>query len=168
MPETRPASERIWNIDETGEIQRFNRSRQPPFPTVPSILSRSLERRTRDELSISGSDVSASRIRSGTNGYRLTQIDKRQGCAFGSRFTGEKIRVYVTGDEFTGESWKGGGVAIRFNDGRSEAPLFDSTKNHFELLGYIYTYTHTPRKLFLKFHRISLFQLPLFRRIEGI
>ena len=81
------------------------------------------------------------------------------------RFTGEKIRVYVTGDEFTGESWKGGGVAIRFNDGRSEAPLFDSTKNHFELLGYIHT--HTP-KLFLKFHRISLFQLPLFRRIEGI
>lgn len=72
----------VWNIDETGEIQRFNRSRQPPFPTVPSILSRSLERRTRDELSISGSDVSASRIRSGTNGYRLTQIDKRQGCAF--------------------------------------------------------------------------------------
>lgn len=59
------------------------------------------------------------------------------------RFTGEKIRVYVTGDEFTGESWKGGGVAIRFNDGRSEAPLFDSTKNHFELLGYIYTYIHT-------------------------
>lgn len=67
-------------------------TRQPPFPTaVPSILSLSLsllvdeERTTRDELSISGSDVSASRIRSRTNGYRLTQIDKRQEYAFGSR-----------------------------------------------------------------------------------
>lgn len=67
--------------------------RTTPFPTaVPSILFRSLslfswstERTTRDELSISGSDVSASRIRSRTNGYRLTQIDKRQGYAFGSR-----------------------------------------------------------------------------------
>lgn len=54
-----------------GKLRSNRRASIDSLPSWP-------ERTTGDELSISGSDVSA-RIRRRTNGYRLTQIDKRPG-----------------------------------------------------------------------------------------